>query len=122
MEYVLTKNADCLLALLYALYKQNVKTMPEDKARLLGNASDLKKKIGSKFTVENILSYCWELYDNKLIYGGKYSNTLFNIELQSTAIAYMENRKSETVNKLYKEIKEWSVPIATIISGLGFLG
>lgn len=78
MEYVLTKNADCLLALLYALYKQNVKTMPEDKARLLGNASDLKEKIGSKFTDENILSYCWELYDNKLIYGES-TATLFSI-------------------------------------------
>ena len=118
MDFLLTRNADCLLALLYAQYKQNLKTMSEEKARLLGDASDLKEKIGSKFSDEDLLSFCWELFNSKLIYGGRYSNTLYNIELQPIAIAYMESREHEKVKKLYKEIKEWSATIATIVAGL----
>lgn len=122
MGFLLTRNADCLLALLYAQYKRNMKTMEHGKAVMMGDASDLKEKIGTKFSEEELLDFCWELVDNELITGGKYSNTLFSIKLLPAGIAYIENQKAEKRSTIYQEIKEWSSTVASLVSGLGLFG
>lgn len=88
----------------------------------MGNASDLKEKIGTKFSENELLAFCWELVNNKLIKGLNYDDTLYSIELLPTGIAYIESKKSENASTIYQEIKEWSSTVASLVSGLGLFG
>lgn len=117
MKYELTKEADALLCILYANYKQKNKTMPRDKARKCGHLSDIIKLVGSEFNEEDTKDLCYELKHNELMWIGDADDTIFMSELTTKAIAYMQNRSGNEIKQIVKSVFS-TVPQVFIILGM----
>lgn len=100
MDYKLTKEADALLCILYASYKEKVQTMPRDKARMCGGLEQIQQLVSSEFHIEDTKDLCYELEHNGLLDCLHADNIPYIVKITSDAISYMESRNKKDIKKI----------------------
>lgn len=99
-EYNLTKEANALLCILYAAYKERYKSMPNSEARMCGDLEEVQKYVESEFVIEDTLDYCWELNENGLLDVVEGDDAFMASQLTIEAVAFMQNRTKNEIKKI----------------------
>lgn len=101
-NFMLTKDADTLLCVLYKEYLDRRKAgNSKSDARYLGGAKWIHENLMSKWSVEDIADTCAELSDQNLLDCFWADNTVFESALTDRGIYYMENRFKDGVESFF---------------------
>ena len=115
MEYKLSKEADALLCLLYANYKQRNKTMPREDARLCGGLDDIQELTVSALPADDIGDLCRELRQNNLLEAASGDDDIYFCWLSLEAISYMSNRAKTEIKKVVAAVFVHLPPVLSLI-------
>lgn len=99
-DFTLTNEADALLCVLYASYKEKHKSMSSFKARICGDINEVQNLVNHQFAVEDTLDYCYELRDNGLMVLVDADNSFVQSQLTIEAVAFMQNRTKNEIARI----------------------
>ena len=111
----MTKEAEALLCLLYANYKQRSKELPRDEARMSGGLDDIQKLVSSEFNIEDTRDICYELSRNGLLEIQDADDTIYNSVLTIDAVTYMQHKTKDEIKKIVSVVFTHLPPALSLI-------